>query len=144
MEIRTYNHLNDLNSIIELMSDLGYPTSIEMMSKRMKNIQEISSYHTFVASIDKKIVGMIGCRDIFLYEDDGFVTQISLLVTKKEYQRKGIARSLVSFVEEWASKKGSNGLFLTSGIKPEREKAHKFYEALEFEVNGYRFVKKLK
>jgi GNAT superfamily N-acetyltransferase len=144
MEIRTYNHLNDLESITELMSDLGYPTSIEMMTNRMKKIKELSLYHTFVALIDKKIVGMVGCRDVFYYEDDGFVTQISLLVTKKEYQKQGIGRALVTFVEEWASKKGSNGLFLTSGIKPEREKAHKFYKDLGFDVNGYRFVKKIK
>jgi GNAT superfamily N-acetyltransferase len=113
------------------------------MRKRMKNIEKISLYHTFVALKDNQIVGMIGCRDVFYYEGDGFVTQISLLVTKKEYQGLGIGRVLVSFVEDWARKKGSNGLFLTSGIKPEREKAHKFYKDIGFEANGYRFVKNL-
>jgi len=36
-----------------------------------------------------------------------------------------------------------NVLHLTSGIRPERERAHAFYQKRGFQVTGYRFVKKL-
>ncbi|GGD81122.1 GNAT family N-acetyltransferase [Paenibacillus nasutitermitis] len=135
---------DDVRDLTELMSDLGYPTAVDKMLNRMKTINEIQLYATFVAVMDGTVAGMIGARDVYYYEEDGFATQISLLVTKSEYQGRGIATKLIQYVEERAIKNGANCLQLTSGIKPERERAHQFYKARGFKVTGYRFVKKLK
>lgn len=142
MDIRKYN-FSDLNHLTELMEDLGYPTTSEKMKARMEVMEATPSYFTFVAIKDERVVGMVGCRDIYYYEDDGFVIQISLLITKGSYQRQGIGKALISFIEHWAIERGANSLYLTSGIKPERQKAHKFYEKMGFAITGYRFVKKL-
>jgi GNAT superfamily N-acetyltransferase len=142
INIRTYC-TEDLVSITELMHDLGYPTTVEKMTIRMDIIEKIPSMLTFVATMKEQIVGMVGFRQVFSYEEDGFVTQISLLVTKKEYQGQGIGRALVGFAEEWTLERGSDMLYLSSGIKPERIRAHEFYKSIGFDVTGYRFVKKL-
>jgi len=134
---------DDVKDLTELMRDLGYPTAVNKMINRMKAIHEIPLYATFVAVLDGTVAGMIGTRDVYYYEEDGFATQISLLVTKSEYQGRGIATKLIHHIEEIAIKNGANCLQLTSGIKPERERAHRFYKAMGFEVTGYRFVKKL-
>jgi hypothetical protein len=39
--------------------------------------------------------------------------------------------------------RGANNLYLTSGNKPERKKAHELYKRMGFEITGYRFVKKI-
>jgi GNAT superfamily N-acetyltransferase len=96
-----------------------------------------------MAIMDGQVVGMVGCRDIYYYEDDGFVIQISLLVTKRELQGQGIGTALITFVEQWAVDRGANNLYLTSGNKPERKKAYELYKRMGFEITGYRFVKKL-
>lgn len=140
MEIRPYQS-GDLESLTELMSDLGYPTTGSSMRDRMKIINANPLYYTFIALKDNLVVGMAGCRDIFYYEADGFVIQISALVVKKDYQGQGIGKALITFVEQWAQERGANSLYLTSGIKPEREKAHDFYKGMGFEITGYRFVK---
>jgi GNAT superfamily N-acetyltransferase len=142
IKIRLYSQ-DDLVSLTELMADLGYPTSIDKMRRRMEFIEAVPLYHTFVAVINEQVVGMMGIRQVYYYEEDGLVTQISALVTKEGFQGQGIGSALVKHVEEWAIKQESNCLYLTSGIKPERVKAHEFYKALGFEVTGYRFVKKL-
>lgn len=142
MKIRPYQS-DDLVSLTDLMVDLGHPTDQESLKPRMGNIQSNPMYGTFIAEMDGKAVGMIGVRQLYGYEHDHVVTQISALVTKSEYQGMGIGTSLVRYVEEWAKSKGSSFLVLTSGIKENRKKAHQFYESIGFEVTGYRFVKKI-
>jgi GNAT superfamily N-acetyltransferase len=142
IEIRPYQD-NDLHSLADLMSDLGYPTTTEQLKHRMDIIQRLPLYYTFVATIDSEVVGMIGCREVYDYEGDGVAVQISALVTKKEHQGQGVGKAMVSFVEQWAKEKGAAVIFLTSGNRPERERAHQFYRKKGFDITGYRFVKKL-
>ncbi|SDS73145.1 Ribosomal protein S18 acetylase RimI [Paenibacillaceae bacterium GAS479] len=140
INIRSYQS-SDLEFITELMTDLGYPSSIQAMETRMRSIELNPDYYTFVAIVDGFIVGMIGIRELLNYEISAHVTQISLMVIKKDYQKRGIGTALLLFIEDWARQKGSNILYLTSGIKEDRVNAHKFYKKLGFEITGYRFTK---
>lgn len=140
MEIRPYQS-GDLESITALMSELGYPVVKDQMNIRMENMEAALIYHTFVAVQEEQVAVMIGCRDILSYENDGFATQISAWVTKKELQGQGIGSALVEFVEKWALERGANALLLTSGSSPERKRAHEFYEKLGYAKTGFRFVK---
>ena len=142
MIIRRYQS-NDLESLTELMSDLGYPSNLIEMKKRIARIHSNPFYSTFVAEMNGVVVGMVGIRQLFTYEFDNVVTQISALVTKKEYRNKGIGRALVRYAEEWAIQEGSDVIVLTSGNKEERLKAHEFYKLNGYVITGYRFVKKL-
>lgn len=46
----------DIPDLVSLMEQLGYPTSVENMSIRIKNIESNSSYHTLVADYDGKLL----------------------------------------------------------------------------------------
>lgn len=142
IDIRPYQE-EDLIAMSELMLDLGYATTAEQMRNRMSIIAALPGSYTYLAAIKGKVAGMIGIRQVYAYEEDGFVTQISLLVTKKEYEGQGIGTALVRFAEAWALERHSGMLYLTSGIKPERMRAHAFYKSIGFEATGYRFIKKL-
>jgi hypothetical protein len=61
INIRQYSS-SDLKDLTELMSDLGYPSSLEDMKKRMDFIESNPYYYTFVATMHDKVVGMIGVR----------------------------------------------------------------------------------
>jgi len=142
MNIREYQ-AQDLESLAELMGDLGYPTHSMRMKHRMDNIQSDPMCFTFLAEMDGNIVGMVGVRKTFLYEVDDVATQITVIVTKEGYRNKGIGTALIKFVEEWAEREGTKVIVLTSGIKAERLKAHELYKTAGFDITGYRFVKKL-
>ncbi|SMF80855.1 N-acetylglutamate synthase, GNAT family [Paenibacillus uliginis N3/975] len=136
LNIRFYEE-KDLEDLAALMADLGYPTDREQMGRRMKRIMEESSYFTFVAVKDNRVVGMIGCREAVGYEFDDCSVQINALVTKQEVQGQGIGRALLQNVEQWAKERGAKGLFLTSGNKPERKYAHEFYQQLGFIITVF-------
>lgn len=143
INIRPYSIL-DIESLAELMTDLGTPTSIDDMKRRMELIESTAGSFTFVVTKDDIVVGMIGLRMQSSYVSNELKTQISALVTKKEYQGQGIGKSLLKYVENLIHSKGSNSIYLTSAIKEERLNAHEFYKKLGYEINGYRFVKKIK
>ncbi|WP_223829928.1 GNAT family N-acetyltransferase [Paenibacillus arenilitoris] len=142
IRIRTFE-ADDLAAVAGLMRDLGYPSPIERLRSRMDVIERMPDYFTFVAVYEERVAGMIGIRRLFSYEDDGCVTQISLLVTKKELEGRGIGSALVRYAEQWALEQGSHVLYLTSGMRPERQRAHAFYRSAGFEATGCRFVKKI-
>lgn len=140
--IRSYED-NDLEGLAALMTDLGYPVEPARMKERMDRILAEPSCHTFVAVRNGRISGMIGCREAVGYEFDGTFMQINSLVVGQPYQGQGIGKALLEYAELWAAGRGANALFLTSGSKPERQEAHRFYERRGFTRNGYRFVKSL-
>lgn len=140
--IRPYKS-TDLLDVIELMQVLGYPSSIAQIESRMERIEKFPHYYTFIAEIENQAVGMMGLREVFSYEEDGAVAQISLLVTKQQYQGQGIGTALICFAEQWALDRDSNYLILSSGIKPERTAAHQLYKRMGFDITGHRFVKRL-
>ncbi|MBP2002246.1 GNAT superfamily N-acetyltransferase [Paenibacillus shirakamiensis] len=142
IHIRSYE-AQDLTALTSLMGDLGYPTDVDTMAKRMDTITKLPLYYTFMAVLDHEVVGMMGLRLVYYHEGDQVTAQISTLVTKAEVQGRGVGKALVHFAEHWAKEQGSRDIYLNSGTKPEREAAHQFYKAMGYEINGYRFAKKL-
>ncbi|WP_433942796.1 GNAT family N-acetyltransferase [Paenibacillus sp. SN-8-1] len=143
LKIRAYES-GDVAVMAELMGELGYPTSVDQMNRRMSRIMNNKEYQTYVAVIDDTVVGMIGIRIALNYELDKEIIQIISLVTKSAFRGRGVGRALIKFAEQKSIEQGAEIIYLTSGIKAERMEAHDFYKAKGFEINGYRFVKALK
>ena len=86
---------------------------------------------------------MIGITFHNTYTNNGIKTQITSLVTKKEFHGQGIAKKIIRYVEEWANSKESDFIYLLSGISEQRFTAYELYRYLGYEITGYRFVKRL-
>ncbi len=142
LEIRKYDSA-DLSQFSGLISELGYPTSVDEMEIRMKRIESISNYYTFVAVKNEILIGMIGITLHTTYTNNDVKVQITSLVTKEEYRGQGIAKLLIKHVEEWSLSIGSKFIYLLSGISEEREKAHMLYKSVGYDITGYRFVKRI-
>ena len=63
--------MEDIDDIVFLMGELGYPTSYEDMKGRFKNISSDSSYCTLLAEVKGKVVGMVGLQKSYIYEKTG-------------------------------------------------------------------------
>lgn len=142
VEIRKYDSA-DLSQFSGLISELGYPTSVDEMEIRMKRIESNSNYYTFVAVKNEILIGMIGITLHTTYTNNDVKVQITSLITKTEYRGQGIAKALIKYVEKWSLSIGSNFIYLLSGISEERKKAHKLYKSLGYDITGYRFVKRI-
>src|SRR5262245_35079954 len=123
------------------MRELGYETQPPEMEKRLESILTNPSYKTFVAIMDGRVCGMIGTVTYPSYEHNDPGARILALVTLNAARRRGIGRALVAAAEKDLAQRGIKRVALNTQFT--REDAHKFYESLGYERNGWRFVKQL-
>ena len=117
----------DIPQLVNLMDQLGYPTSLEKLESRFSNIQSQPTYHTLVAELNNKVVGMVGlCHNLF-YEYDNSYVRIVAFIVDINHRRKGIGEKLMCEAEKWAVNQGATYVMLNSGNREERKEAHKFY-----------------
>ena len=133
--------LNDAPELAVLMCELGYETKRTEMETRLELILLNPAYKTFVAIMDGSVCGMIGTLTYPSYEHNDASGRILALVTSGALRRRGIGRALIATAEKDFAQKGIRRVALDTRLT--REGAHKFYESLGYERNGWRFVKQL-
>ena len=135
--------IEDVPSLCELMSVLGYPTTKEEMQDRFTVLDKDPCYRMFVADIDGKVVGMAGALKSYYFEKVGCYVRLGALVTLETHRGKGIGRTLVQAVEAWGASVGASSLVLNCGNREEREVAHLFYKHLGYEAKSTGYAKKI-
>jgi GNAT superfamily N-acetyltransferase len=123
------------------MRELGYETKRTEMQTRLSLILSNPAYKTFVAVMDGCVCGIIGTLAHPSYEHDDPSGRILALVTLRSALRRGIGRALVAAAEKDFVRKGVTRVALDARLT--RQDAHKSYESLGYERNGWRFVKQL-
>jgi GNAT superfamily N-acetyltransferase len=132
---------NDAAALAQLICELGYETTESEMQMRIQRIAADDRYRTFVAVRDGKVCGVIGTVTSVSYEHNDPGGRILALVTLKTMRRHGIGRALIATAEKDFVQRGIRRVALYTRFA--REDAHKFYESLGYERNGWRFVKQL-
>jgi len=131
----------DLQGLKALYNDaFGGKTSYEKMVETFYKTERDPNHIVLVAKSDDKVVGSVlgvicheligNCTPFMVLED------ISVLST---YRRKGIAKKLMTRIEELAKLNDCNMILFVSSIH--REEAHKLYESMGYgtdKVKGYR------
>jgi GNAT superfamily N-acetyltransferase len=133
--------VNDAAALAQLMCELGYETTESEMQMRLERIANDDRYHTFVAVHDGEVCGMIGTLTSLSYEHNDLGGRILALVTLRTMRRHGIGRALIETAEKDFAQRGIQRIALNTRLA--REDAHKFYQSLGYERNGWRFVKQL-
>ena len=131
--------LNDAPELAVLMCELGYQTDRTEMETRLELILLNPAYKTFVAIMDANVCGMIGTLTYPSYEHNDASGRILALVTSSTARRRGIGVDC-NGGERFRSKR-NQARFLDTRLT--REDAHKFYQLLGHDRNGWRFVKQL-
>jgi len=133
--------LNDAATLAQLMCELGYRTTTSAMQMRLQRIVTDERLRTFVAVCDGKVCGMISTLTYPSIERDDFSGRIVALVINSTMRRRGIGRALIVTAEKDFAQREISRVALNTRL--DREDAHKFYESLGYERNGWRFVKQL-
>ena len=123
------------------MCEPGYKTTPAEMRRRLKSILCDVRYRTLLAEVGGKVCGMIGTLAHPSYEHNDPSGRIVALITLSTMRRRGIGRALIASAEKDFAQKGVARVSLDTRLT--REDAHKFYESLGYERNGWRFVKQL-
>ena len=133
--------MNDAAALAQLMCELGYSTTKSEMQVRLEKIAGDERYRTFVAVHAGEVCGMIGTVTSPSYEHNDPGGRILALATLSTMRRRGIGRALIATAEKDFVERGIRRVALNTRLA--REDAHKFYESLGYERNGWRFVKQL-
>ena len=130
---------SDASSVAELLTALGYPSSVAQVERRLA--EHLTSAHSavFVAESDRRAVGCLSFHCIPMFHEDGFLGRITSLVVAPEYRAHGIGRRLVVAAEDFARTHGCLRVEVTSG--DHRLAAHAFYEHLGYRCDCRRFIK---
>jgi ribosomal protein S18 acetylase RimI-like enzyme len=129
----------DSDRMAQLVSDLGYPTSLSQMYMRLESILRDGDYHMLVACDGDRIVGFIGTRIGPLYESDHLYGQIMAVAVARDRQRSGVGRMLVQAAESILIQDSARVLVVASGNH--RTDAHAFYEKNGYTFTGRRYKK---
>lgn len=120
-----------LTTIIE--SSLGYAVSDTELTKRIEKILQRTDHLLLVAKIDDQVVGF--CHGYLrLLTEVVEAIEIGGLAVAEAHRGKGVAKQLVTSIEDWAKSLGYTQVVLASNII--RTEAHAFYEHL-----GYKKIK---
>lgn len=133
--------IDDAAALALLMCELGYETTKSEMEMRLERIAADERYRTFVALQDNEVCGMIGTLTSPSYEHNDLGGRVLALVTLRTVRRHGIGRALIAAAEEDFTQRGIRRVALNTRLT--RDDAHKFYESVGYERNGWRFVKQL-
>lgn len=118
----------DASALARLTTELGYPVSEESLSKRLSRILGSPRDCVLVAVEESgAVVGWIHGFQSQLLESD-FRVEIGGLIVDPRCRRRGIGRSLVQRLEQWAIEEGVPELGVR--CREERVESHQFYESL--------------
>jgi ribosomal protein S18 acetylase RimI-like enzyme len=131
---------SDAARLAELIQELGHEITEKQLRKNLSALKK-SGEVPFVATLDKKVVGMCGVGRRVVIHRPAPLGRITALVVAKEAQGEGIGRMLVDAAEEWMRKKGCQLVEVTSNDR--RAAAHAFYRHMGYERTSIRFFKKL-
>ncbi len=122
--------LEDSTALAQLSSQLGYPVSSSLMSRRLEDILASIEERVFVACrAPNEPIGWVHAAEQRFLEADRRCEILGLVVDEAS-RRQGIGQRLVAAVEEWAHTRGLTEISVRSNVV--RVESHPFYERLGY------------
>jgi GNAT superfamily N-acetyltransferase len=130
---------DDAPAVAELLGELGYPISPREAAARLGRQGE----RVLLAELDGRVQGLVALSVGSLIQHARPLARVTALVVRESARGRGAGRRLMARAEELARAAGCAGVELTSGLRAEREAAHRFYEALGYVRTSHRFWRPL-
>jgi GNAT superfamily N-acetyltransferase len=122
--------ISDSVRLSALSAELGYSVPAEVLSERLARLAGRDGEVVLVAEQRPgDVVGWVHASEQILLESDRRCEILGLVVDARERGR-GIGRSLVAAVEEWASSRGLEQMAVRSNVT--RSESHPFYERIGY------------
>jgi len=134
--------LSNLDAILELSGQLGYPGETEDLKFRLEYLLSHDDHEVFVYEHERQVIGWLHVFKAVRVESTPFA-EIGGLIVDQKYRGSGVGSLLIKVAEEWAQHMGVKKIRVRSNII--REDAKKFYLARNFAVSKVQniFDKKL-
>lgn len=125
--------LADAAQLAPLAGQLGYPSTVDEVTARLREILRHDDHIILVA--EWASAGIAGYIEIFPFRTIGSNPRVEIasFVVDESCRSQGVGRRLLEHAEEWARSHGYEETSLRSNVI--RERAHLFYENLGYRVN---------
>src|SRR3989441_9667402 len=122
----------DAREVADLSGQLGYPSTVAQISRRLERLSVDTESAVFVAEGEGgRIAGWVHVLGRCFLESDP-CAELGGLVVDAASRRKGAGRALVSAAEEWAARHGYATMRVRSNVK--RIEARPFYEGMGYAI----------
>jgi GNAT superfamily N-acetyltransferase len=132
---------SDAPRLAELVSELGYPSTVAAVAARLELLGAAESDRVVVAEWNGEVVGLASLHVNQPLEYDKPVARVSALVVDELHRGRGIGEALVAELEAEARRRRCCLIYLTTAER--RTDAQAFYQRIGFEETGRRFAKRL-
>ena len=130
----------DAEELVALIGLLDHQVDVKGVRKRINQLAK-DKLAPLVATLDKKVVGLVGIHRMLTIHRDQPVGRITILVVAEKTRKEGIARMLVEVAEQQLKRLGCGIVEVTSNDR--LAPAHAFYRHMGYERTSIRFFKKL-
>jgi ribosomal protein S18 acetylase RimI-like enzyme len=130
----------DAPELVELMKLLDHDVDAKGVRKRMATLAK-QKLPQLVATLDKKVVGLVGIHAMVAIHREQPVGRITILVVAEEARKRGIGKQLTQAAEIQLKKLGCGMVEVTSNDR--LAAAHAFYRHMGYERTSIRFMKRL-
>ena len=123
--------VGDSQRVAELSGQLGYPTSANVMKRRLRDVLKDKDAACFVAeATEGRVIGWIHVSMTPLLEVERRA-EVNGLVVDERTRSRGAGALLLAAGEKWAKGKRCKGISVRSNVI--RERAHGFYVRAGYE-----------
>ena len=122
---------SDATKLAELSGQLGYPTTVAEIKKRLHRLKPASQNALFVAESSR--AGVVGWAHVSVTHlmEVGTRAELNGLIVAEGQRSLGAGACLLQAAEDWACKRGCPSMSVRSNVI--RDRAHKFYERQGYE-----------
>jgi len=122
---------DDVPELAELCGEMGYPSSVSEVEKRLQSLLDHGDHMVLVAADEQdKPVAWVHTHLSFRLVAEIFA-ELGGLVVSETHRGQGIGEKLLAEAERWAAAQGVNLFRVRSNIV--RKRAHGFYERAGYE-----------
>jgi GNAT superfamily N-acetyltransferase len=131
---------NDADALARLCTQLGHPTTPDVIPERLARLAADSNARIVVA--ESPAHGVVALATVHIrntLHHPTPIAQLTVLVVDERVRGSGVGRVIVQAAEHWARERGCRRMVVTTALR--RVDAHAFYERIGFTHTGRRYAK---
>ena len=128
---------DDTPKLLPLLSELGYPATLEDLNKRFLKFLNNPGYGVGVCEMNEDITGFVAWTKTDHLISDATRFSIVALVVSTSHRGAGIGKKLMKFVEDIAQQNSPAIIDLTSGLRRSQDGTYEFYKRIGYQNEGH-------
>ncbi|MFA6076389.1 MAG: GNAT family N-acetyltransferase [Negativicutes bacterium] len=121
--------LQDSDKLSDLITQLGYPITPELMRKRLETYLASNCNYAILAISDDNVVGLASFTIIDCFHMDRKFARITSLVVDEHQRNHGIGKALIKHAEKIINSAGCTSIEVSSNINRAASGTHDFYSS---------------